>query len=116
MDNKEKKELKKKEELIEEIKSIDTIEDEVARRTKLAELTNEVSTIYDTYSGLEEESHKLKEDNEKLRKANMDLFLQVGTQTKSVEETVKERTGIEEEKEPERKKFEDLFNEKGELK
>lgn len=103
-----------KDALLNLIKDIGTIDDEVERRTKLSNLTDEVTSLYDTRVTLEGEKTKFEEDNEKLRKANMELFLKVGS-TKSEEEIQKDTTGIDtEEKKP--RKFEDLFDDKGNLK
>jgi hypothetical protein len=107
-----------KDTFLEKIKEIGTLEDEVERRTALTDLTDSISSIFDTNSNLveennkyKEENNKYKEDNEKLRSANMQLFLKVGT-GKTEQENKKEYE--EEEKKP--RKFEDLFNEKGEIK
>lgn len=100
-----------KDTFLEKIKEIGTLEDEVERRTALTDLTDSISSIFDTNNNLVEENNKYKEDNEKLRSANMQLFLKVGT-GKTEQENKKEYE--EEEKKP--RKFEDLFNEKGEIK
>lgn len=103
-----------KDELIDMIKEIGTLEDETERRTRLATLSNEVSSVYDERDTLKTENNTYQEDNEKLRSANMELFLQIGG-NKSAEEIQRDTTGINDEKiEP--RKFEDLFNEKGEIK
>lgn len=102
-------------EIEEKLKQIGTVEDDAERRTLLAELNNNLTEIFENDSKLAEENEKVKEDNEKLRQANMDLFLQVGS-TKTVEQQTKDETGLEEKKEPEKRKFEDLFDGKGGLK
>ena len=103
-----------KDALINLIKDIGTLEDDVERRTKLSNLSDEVSTLFDTKSTLETEKTKYEEDNEKLRKANMELFLKVGS-TKTPEEVQRDTTGVDsQEKKP--RKFEDLFDDKGNLK
>lgn len=93
------------------ITEIGTTEDEVARRTLLAELSDEVSQVFDNNEALANENAKYVEDNEKLRSANMQLFLRVGEKTS---DDVKKEQKIEEEKEP--RKFENLFDDKGNLK
>ncbi len=100
-----------KDSFLEKIKQIGTLEDEVERRTALTELTDEVSGIFDTNNTLMEQNKKYEEDNEKLRQANMDLFLKVGTG--KTEQDVRNENQ-EPEKEP--RKFEDLFDEKGMIK
>lgn len=102
-----------KNQFLEMVKEIGTIEDDVERRTKLTELTDGVSSIFDTNSALEEKNKQYVEDNEKLRSANMQLFLRVGAD-KSDDEIRKEETGTE--KEPEPRKFKDLFDDNGNLK
>lgn len=103
-----------KEEFLEMVKQIGTIEDDVERRSKLTELTDSVSMIFDSNVELEEKNKKFEEDNEKLRNANMQLFLKVGA-NKSEKEIQEDQVGkTEEEKDP--RKFEDLFDEKGNLK
>ncbi len=104
----------KKEEFLEIIKQIGTIEDDVERRTKLTELSESVTAIFDTNTDLEEKNKKFEEDNEKLRSANMQLFLRVGA-NKTEKEIQEDQVGkADEDKEP--RKFEDLFDDKGNLK
>ena len=87
---------------------------DVERRTKLTELTESVSMIFDSNVDLEEKNKKFEEDNEKLRNANMQLFLKVSA-NKTEKEVQEDQVGkTEEEKDP--RKFEDLFDEKGNLK
>lgn len=95
------------------IKEIGTIEDIADLRVKLTELSDDVSVLFETNTNLMEENKKYIDDNEKLRQANMQLFLRVGAD-KTEEEIKKDSTGIEEEKQP--RKFEDLFDDKGNLK
>lgn len=103
-----------KNQFLEMIKEIGTIEDEVERRTKLTELTDNVSSIFDSNVDLMEKNKKFEEDNEKLRSANMQLFLKVGA-NKTEKEVQEDQVGkVEEEKEP--RKFDDLFDDKGNLK
>lgn len=102
-----------KETFLNKLKEIGTIEDEVQRRDLISDLTDEVSSVYDQYNNLVEEDKKHVEDIEKLREANMKLFLKVGTE-KTEEQREKDLSGSEPEKEP--RKFEDLFDDKGNLK
>lgn len=103
-----------KEKFLEVIKEIGTCEDEVERRTKLTELSEGVVNIFDSNSDLESKNIKYQEEMEKLREANMQLFLRVGS-NKTEEEVKEDKTGIKEEvKEP--RKFSELFDEKGNLK
>ncbi len=99
-----------KETFLNVIKEIGTLEDDVERRTKLTELSDNISAIFDENYTLTETNKKYAEDNEKLRSANMQLFLRVG-------ENKEESTQAEyEEKEQEPRKFENLFDDKGNLK
>lgn len=95
-----------KDELNAAIQAIGTCEDEAQRRDLLAQLSENAGADYDQLAEITGERDRLAEDNEALRNANMKLFLRVGNPSK------------EPPKEPENKdlKFEDLFNEKGELK
>jgi len=102
-----------KETLINKIKEIDSIEDVADRREKLTELTEEVSTIYDTYTNTLEMDQKLKEENEKLIEYNRKLFMKVGMD-KTPEQVEKDTTGTDPVPNP--RKFEDLFDDKGNLK
>lgn len=103
-----------KNQFLEMVKQIGTIEDEVERRTKLTELTDSVSAIFDSNSELIEKNKQFEDDNEKLRNANMQLFLRVGA-NKTEKEIQEDQVGkTEEDKEP--RKFEDLFDDKGNLK
>lgn len=103
-----------KDTFLERIKEIGTLEDMVEARTKLTELSDEVISVFDTNTDLENKNRQYLEDNEKLRSANMQLFLRVGAD-KTEEEIKTDKVGkTEEEKAP--RKFEDLFDDKGNLK
>lgn len=101
-----------KTEFLQMIKDIGVCEDDVERRSKLAELEDGISNIFDSNVTLTEQNTKLSTDNESLRSANMKLFLRVGSE--SPENRLKNETGNEGTKEP--RKFDNLFNEKGEIK
>ena len=101
-----------REEILRKLQEIGTIEDDVKRRELLTEVTDEVSTVYDTANHLTEDLETNKKEIEKLREANMKLFLKVG-EVKSPEERMKDE-GLEKEREP--RKFESLFDEKGMIK
>lgn len=98
---------------LEKIQEIGTCEDDVTRRSLLAEVNEGVSGVFDQNEELASSNSSLTEDNEKLRSANMDLFLQIG-QPKSPEDLTKGSTGLTPPQE--KRKFENLFNEKGEIK
>lgn len=103
-----------KQDFLDRLKSIGTTEDDVERRTMLSELTDEVNRVYDENSSLVESNKSYQEDNEKLRSANMQLFLRVGD-NKTPQEQQQDDTGIKEE-EIKPRKFQDLFDEKGMIK
>lgn len=104
----------KKEDFDLKLQEIGQLEDIADVRVKLAELSDEMISTFDNGLKLEESNNKLTSENEKLRSANMELFLRVGS-NKSEEEIKEEKLG-KEEKEPEPRKFEDLFDESGNLK
>lgn len=103
-----------KDKFLQAITEIGTCEDEVERRTKLTELSEGVVDIFDLNTQLKTKNTEYEESMEKLREANMQLFLRVGS-NKTEEEVKEDKTGIKEEvKEP--RKFSELFDEKGNLK
>lgn len=99
-----------KKEFTERVTAIGSCTDDAERRTLLADLIEEGGAIYDDYTTAETARAAAVEDNEKLREANMKLFLKVGDPGKPAEEKPKE------DKEPPKLNYGDLFNEKGELK
>ena len=110
-----------KAQLLKMIKDIGTCEDDVQRRTMLAEVNDEVSNLFDERETLQTDKESLetaneqyKTDNETLRQANMKLFLRVGSD-KTEQQKQADATGIKTPDESKRS-FEDLFNEKGGLK
>ena len=96
---------------IEKIKEIGTCEDTIKVRTLLTELSDDVSKVFDS---LDESTSKIEEltktidanntDMDDLRKANMELFKRVGSNTN---DEATQNLGLEPEKE--KLKFEDLF-------
>lgn len=95
-----------KKEFQERITAIGICEDETERRTLLASLSEDGSAIYDYYDTAETARASAVADNEKLREANMKLFLQVGDH-KEPEPPTPQTPKLD---------YKDLFNEKGELK
>ena len=102
-----------RESIINMIKGLDSIEDEAERRDQLSTLTEEVSTVFDSYEAIKSEDEKLKEENNKLVEYNRKLFMKVGFEKDSTE-VEKDKTG--EDPVPEPRKYEDLFDDKGNLK
>lgn len=72
----------------------------------LAEAIQRYSTAVGIITSLKESNDNLREENERLKKSNMDLYLRVTTTKEEIEEK---------EEEVEDLKFEDLFDEKGGL-
>lgn len=98
-----------REELLQLLTDIGTCEDAAERRSMLTQVTEAVTGVYDTNDTLTASNTKFEEDNKKLQEYNMQLFLKVGGQTKK---PPVDDAGSEEKKEL---KYENLFNEKGEL-
>lgn len=98
-----------KAEVLNLITTIGTCEDEVERRTMLATLSDDVANVFDENATLTETNNTYKSDNEKLREANMKLFLKVG-EHKSPEDKPEPDTP------PEKRSFNNLFDEKGNIK
>ena len=98
-----------KEELMSKLTDIGTLENDAERRAIITEITNDLTSVYDANETLTASNAKYEADNKKLQEYNMQLFLKVGNQTKKEEKIM----------EPEVKtklKYEDLLNEKGEIK
>lgn len=99
-----------RDEVMQMITDIGTIENEAERRAKLTTLTDEVKGLFDSNDNLTASNQKFETDNKKLQEYNMQLFLRVGGGNKQKqEETATEAHDLNLE-------FKDLFNEKGELK
>lgn len=98
-----------KQQLIQRIQAIGSCESDSDRLELLAQLQDETTADYDRLSQLEEENRQVTSDNEDLRSANMKLFKRLGEQ-KEPEDPIKNDDG------KQKRKFNDLFNEKGELK
>lgn len=96
-----------RDELLQALTEIGTIEDGAERRNRLTTITDEVRTVYDSNETLTASNTKFEEDNKKLQEYNMQLFLRVTGQQKTPEP---EKTPTD------TPKYEDLFNEKGEIK
>lgn len=103
-----------RDELINAIKEIGTCEDSTERLSKLTDLQDNVSKVFDNVDLLTGENTKLKESNtkkdEQILKAQqyaMDMFLKNGEQ-KSNAQIVSQKTGMEEEKEPTFRSYEEI--------
>lgn len=103
-----------KQEFITRMTAIGTCTDDVQRREFISALREEAESDYDRIDTLTAQNETLSNDNETLRSANMKLFLRVGS-SKDEGERSKDETGIDD-KPKDKRKFDDLFNEKGEIK
>lgn len=102
-----------KDAFLENIKKIGSMETPEEMRAELAELSNSVSEVFDTNATLKEQHEHDTEEMEAIRQANMKLFTQLGTETTPVKQT-EEQTGLKQEP-VERRKFENLFDDKGDF-
>lgn len=98
----------KKEEFAQSLLDLASIEDAAERRVKITELTDVANAIFDDQEKLTQANSKFEADNKKLQEYNMQLFLRVGDKKQPKEP--------EEQPQGEPLKYENLFNEKGELK
>ena len=99
-----------KAEFLKSIQEIGTCEDDSIRRSLLAKVSDEVSKIYDDNENLTNVNNKYVRDNEKLREANMELFIRDGT-NKTTEQVVQDNTGITSQQPVEYKSYDELANE-----
>ena len=95
----------------EKIKEIGGFETPEEMRAGLAELMEGVSEVYDTNAQLSEQHERDTIEMEGIRQANMKLFTQLGSD-KTPKEKTEEETGLKQES-VERRKFENLFDDKG---
>lgn len=99
---------KTRDELLSSVTELGTIEDGATLRAKLTALSDDVTALYDEHDTLKAANEKLDADNKQLKEYNMQLFLRVGGQQPKKEPEKTPQT--------EELKYENLFNEKGELK
>lgn len=97
-------------EMLQRLTDIGTAEDDASRRAIITEVSDEVRTVFGTVDTLTESKTKLETENKQLQGYNMDLYLKVQGQKKKSDP-------IQSEDDPnDNLKYENLFNEKGELK
>jgi len=99
-----------KEEFNQRMAEIGRCEDDVERRTLIVNLTNDAGEDYDERDLFSQRNEQLTADLDKAQKANMDLFLQVTAKREPDDD------GGKGDPPPEKRKFEDLFDEKGAIK
>ena len=102
-----------KDAFLEKIKEVGSYETAEEMRAGLAEIQNGVSEIYDNNTSLKEQHEHDTIEMEAIRQANMKLFTQLGTD-KTPAKQAEEQTGLKQET-VERRKFENLFNDKGDF-
>lgn len=93
------------------IKEIGTLESAEEMRAGLAELSQGVAPIFDANANLTSQHEADTKEMEAIRQANMKLFTQLGTETTPAKQA-EEQTGLKQET-VERRKFENLFDDKG---
>lgn len=98
----------KKDELQQRLQEIGTCEDDAQRRNLIASLSEDVSADYDAHDAVVTERDQLQTANKQLQDYNMDLFKRLPVK--------KDDTPAGGDKPAEKRKFEDLFDEKGEIK
>lgn len=98
-----------KQAFLDRITTIGQLEDAAQMRTELAALSDEASAVFDQNDQLSQTNQTLTADNEQLRSANMKLFLQVG-------EKRDPEPPAPEPKKPQKMSFDDLFDDKGNIK
>ena len=97
-----------RDELQQRLQAIGTCEDDAERRTLIASLSEDASADYDNHAAVVAERDQLQTANTQLQAYNMDLFKRIGTH--------KDPDPAPGGAPAEKRKFEDLFNEKGEIK
>lgn len=97
-----------RDELQQRLQEIGTCTDDAERRTLIASLSEDASADYDAHAAVVTERDQLQTANQQLQNYNMDLFKRLPVK--------KDDTPAGGDKPAEKRKFEDLFNEKGEIK
>lgn len=100
--------MKTRDELLSAVTELGTIEDGATLRARLTALSDDVTALYDEHDTLKASNEKFDADNKQLKEYNMQLFLRVSGQQGKKEPEPTPQT--------EELKYENLFNEKGELK
>lgn len=106
-----------KDEFMAKVQEIGTCEDDVQRKTLLTELSTGVSGIFDDNDTLAKSNKQYEQDNEILRKANMEFWLKsTGNPNAGANDGDGADDQDPEDDKDEKLDFKDLFNDKGELK
>ena len=102
-----------KDAFLEKIKEIGSYETPEEMRAGIAELSNSIGEVYDKNTELSEQHEHDTIEMEAIRQANMKLFTQLGTD-KTPAKQAEEQTGLKQET-VERRKFENLYDDKGDF-
>ena len=100
-----------KDDFLTKMGAIGTCEDDAERRNLLIEVQAEIGNVYDENARLTESNAKFEADNKKLQEYNMQLFLNVGRPSKN-----STGDGKPDGDDTDNLRYENLFNEKGEIK
>ena len=101
-----------KDTFLEKIKEVGSMETAEEMRAGLAELAQGVNPIFEANANLTTQHEADTKEMESIRQANMKLFTQLGSQTTPAKQT-EEETGLKQEESHPRRKFEDLYDNKG---
>ncbi len=100
-----------KETFLTKVQELGQLETPEEMRAGLAELQEGVSEVFDANANLTSQHEADTKEMEAIRQANMKLFTQLGTETTPAKQA-EEQTGLKQET-VERRKFENLFDNKG---
>ena len=100
-----------KETFLSKVQELGQLETAEEMRAGLAELQNGVTEVFDANANLTNQHEADTKEMEAIRQANMKLFTQLGTETTPAKQA-EEQTGLKQET-VERRKFENLFDSKG---
>jgi predicted nuclease with TOPRIM domain len=100
-----------KETFLTKVQELGQLETPEEMRAGLAELQEGVTEIFDANANLTSQHEADTKEMEAIRQANMKLFTQLGTETTPAKQA-EEQTGLKQET-VERRKFENLFDNKG---
>ena len=100
-----------KETFLSKVQELGQLETAEEMRAGLAELQNGVTEVFDANANLTNQHESDTKEMEAIRQANMKLFTQLGTDTTPAKQ-VEEQTGLKQET-VERRKFENLYDNKG---
>lgn len=95
---------------------VKNIDNQAELTSLLSDLSKDYTEVLAERNTYKKSNETLISDNENLRQTNMKLFLQVGGTEEKIKDEAQKVSPVTEEPTEEIAKYEDLFNEKGELK